>query len=101
MITAKVRCTSKFVTGEGENRSANVSFGPDYAEGRNAQWAKATPTLSLSMTVNASAVDLFEPSQCYTLVFEPEQESTADATAEDSAAESSAQLPAQPAPTQG
>jgi len=69
MITAKVRCTRKVELGEGDNRSATVNFGPDYANGRNQEWALATPHLSLSMTLNGKAADLFEPRRAYTLQF--------------------------------
>jgi hypothetical protein len=98
MITAKIRCTGKTVTGEGDNRCAQVSFGPDYAEGRNVQWALATPHLALSMTLNAAASDLFERSASYTLVFEPErEESTSDATAAEAPAEATPEpTPAEP-----
>ena len=70
-ITAKVVCSSKNETGEGDSRQALVSFLPDYADGRNKEWSLATPHLSLSMTLNGAAADLFEPQQAYTLTFEP------------------------------
>ncbi|MFI5687903.1 hypothetical protein [Streptomyces sp. NPDC051636] len=70
-ITAKVVCGSKTETGEGSSRQALVSFVPDYADGRNKEWSLATPHLSLSMTLNGPASDLFEPQQAYTLTFEP------------------------------
>jgi hypothetical protein len=69
MITAKVMCWRKDVTGEGDSRIATVHFGPDYADGRNQEWAHATPSLSLTMTLNAGAADLFEQSKPYTLQF--------------------------------
>lgn len=69
MITAKVRCDNKTESGEGESRQAVVTFTPDYADERNKEWAKATPHLSLSMTLNAKAVDLFEQGAAYTLQF--------------------------------
>lgn len=69
MITAKVTCSSKTETGDGESRQAQVSFQPDYASGRNQEWSLATPTLSLQMTLNGSAADLFEQGKAYTLEF--------------------------------
>lgn len=69
MITAKVRCSTKNVVGEGENRYADVSFTPDYADGRNKEWAWATPGLSLAMRLNDKATDLFEHGKAYTLQF--------------------------------
>jgi glucose-6-phosphate isomerase len=69
MITAKVRCCHKTESGEGENRTARVSFLPDYVDGRNAEWAAATPSLSLEMTLNNKAADLFKADTAYTLQF--------------------------------
>lgn len=66
-ITAKVRCTSKIETPGG---GALLSFHPDYQDGRNSDWAQATPSLSLSMTVNEDAAEHFEQGQAYTLTFE-------------------------------
>lgn len=48
LCTAKVRCTAKSPAGEGQTR---LGFSADYAEGRNAEWAKYTPVLSLTMVV--------------------------------------------------
>lgn len=69
VITAKVRCDNKTESGEGDARQAVVTFGADYADERNKEWAKATPTLSLSMTLNGKAADLFEQGSAYTLQF--------------------------------
>ena len=69
MITAKVRCSYKTESGEGENRTARVSFQPDYQDGRNAEWAAATPSLTLEMTLNNQAADLFKAGTAYTLQF--------------------------------
>lgn len=44
-------------------------FSPDYAEGRNAEWALATPSLSLTMTVNGDAAQHFAAGTAYTLQF--------------------------------
>lgn len=69
MITAKVRCSNKTEYGEGENLTAHVSFLPDYGEGRNVEWAAATPSLSLAMTLNNRAASLFTAGTAYTLQF--------------------------------
>jgi hypothetical protein len=69
MITAKARCERKTVNGEGDNRTASLSFGPDYADGRNAEWAAATPHLNVQMTVKGAVADLFEQGRPYTLQF--------------------------------
>lgn len=74
MITAKVRCSSKQVQGEGDSRYAIVQFLPDYGDGRNKEWSLATPTLNLSMTLNGAAAGLFDQGKAYTLEFVPEDE---------------------------
>ena len=70
-ITAKVTCQSKTESGEGEERQAHVTFVPDYADGRNKEWALFTPSLSLSMSLKGVVADQFEPLKSYTLTFEP------------------------------
>ena len=77
MITAKVVCHRKDEYGEGDARSASVQFQPDYADGRNKEWASATPSLSLAMTLNGRAADLFKQGAAYTLQFV--EEPTAEA----------------------
>jgi hypothetical protein len=69
VITAKVTCGTKTESGEGDNRQAVVTFQPDYADGRNKEWSLATPSLSLQMTLNGSASDLFTEGKAYTLEF--------------------------------
>jgi hypothetical protein len=73
MITAKVKCATKNESGEGDDRRAAVTFYADYADGRNKEWAIATPTLSLQMTLNGKAADLFEQGRAYTLQFVAEE----------------------------
>ena len=69
-VTAKVVCRQKVETNLGEHqRQALVEFAPDYGDGRNAEWAAATPHLTLSMTVNGAAATEFEPDARYTLTF--------------------------------
>lgn len=71
MVTAKIKCTSKgSESGEGEDRTVLVSFGPDYADGANAEWARWTPGLSLSMGLRGAVADRFEVGKAYTLTFE-------------------------------
>lgn len=67
-ITAKVRCNSR---AENDGQAA-VLFGADYftEDGKeiNAEWAKYTPALSISMNVLDSVQ--FEPGKSYTLTFD-------------------------------
>jgi hypothetical protein len=69
MITAKVTCHVKNETGEGDQRQTQVSFLPDYADGRNKEWSLYTPALSLSMTLKGEVADRFEVGKAYTLTF--------------------------------
>lgn len=76
-VTAKVRCVSKEIRGEGDARIASVAFSANYSDANgervNTDWSAATPHLSVSMTLSAGAVDLFEQGRNYTLIFEPEE----------------------------
>jgi hypothetical protein len=70
MITAKVVCNSKLITGGGEHRQAVVKFSADTSP-ENKAWSLYTPALQLEMTLKGDVADRFEPSQAYTLTFEP------------------------------
>jgi hypothetical protein len=69
MITAKVGCHRKDATGEGDTRQAVVEFYADYADDRNKDWAKYTPSLNLTMVLNGTAADHFAVGKKYTLQF--------------------------------
>lgn len=69
-VTAKVVCTGHSIAGD----AVALAFSPDYADGRNAEWAVATPHLSLSMTVKADVGEHFQLGSAYTLTFEPNAE---------------------------
>jgi hypothetical protein len=69
MITAKVKCTSKTPSGEGDERQAVVIFMPDYADGKNKEWSLYTPALALSMTLKGDVADRFEVNKSYTIQF--------------------------------
>ncbi len=72
MITAKIKCVMKVDENVGtEHAYSRLSFSPDYEDGRNAEWAAATPTLSLSMNLRGDVADRFESGKRYTLTFEP------------------------------
>jgi hypothetical protein len=68
-VKAKFRCTS--VTDNGYNKSADFSavYGK---EGENADYAKATPTGSLKISIDkeTKASEFFQPQKEYYLVFE-------------------------------
>jgi hypothetical protein len=69
MVTAKILCQSKNESGEGDDRTVNVAFVPDYADERNKEWARWTPGLSLSMGLRGAVADKFEVGKAYTLEF--------------------------------
>lgn len=70
-VTAKVKLTTKVDAGYSDVKA--LSFYADYADGRNKEWAAATPSLSIQMTVNAEAAELFEAGKGYTLTFTPDE----------------------------
>lgn len=70
MVTAKVMCNSKLITGSGEHRQAVVKFNADNSP-ENKEWSLYTPALQLEMTLRGGVADRFEPGQAYTLTFTP------------------------------
>lgn len=76
-VTAKVTCTRKDVPTPDSNY-ANIAFSPNYANGANQEWALATPTLNLTMTVNEAAAAHFHTGKAYTLEFVPEPDPNVD-----------------------
>jgi len=69
MVTAKIQCQTKQESGEGDARQVTVTFVPDYADGRNKEWALYTPGLSLTMGLRGPVADRFEVGSRYTLTF--------------------------------
>ena len=70
-VTAKVYCNSKTLgasMGATAPSGAQVTFTCDYSDGRNKEWAQATPWLDLKMSVKDA--DLFELGKSYTLTFD-------------------------------
>jgi hypothetical protein len=71
-ITAKVRCNYELHLHRDEQ--VQYTFAADYLtdQGRaiNAEWAKYTPGLNLTITVKPEVT--FEVGRSYTLTFEPE-----------------------------
>jgi len=74
VITAKVRCANKVVQAEGtEHEQVQLVFAPDYNDGRNKEWSRYTPALSLTMSVLPEVAERFEQGAAYTLTFEPNE----------------------------
>jgi len=64
-FTAKVVVESKLEHGQ----QVSLQFRPDYDQGRNAEWAEATPALSLGMTVKSEVAEEVEVGDAFTLTF--------------------------------
>lgn len=79
-VTAKVKVSARTdnVWNEGtpsEVAVAQLTFTVDYNDGRNKEWAAATPALSLSMSVRKEIADAHFPlGRAITLTFEPTQD---------------------------
>lgn len=71
-FTAKVEISSK-QEGDRVDPVAFV-FQPDYGQGRNAEWAAATPALALSMSIKKELADKLRKGQRFTVTFTPEDE---------------------------
>lgn len=67
-FTAKITVTSVDVSGE----LTSLTFLPDYGQGRNAEWATATPSLSLAMNVKNAVAEGIQVGDAFTLTFEKE-----------------------------
>lgn len=72
-VTAKIKVDSKSAPQYHDQQT--ITFSPDYNDGRNKEWAEATPSLSLSITVKGSVAEHFEVGQAFTLTFTPEDSS--------------------------
>lgn len=70
--TAKIKLTGKEPWGS--DGAHHLTFQPDYQDGRNKEWASATPALSLTMTVKGDVAEHFEVGTAYTLTFEPDED---------------------------
>lgn len=70
-VTAKFKVSRKV----DYDYAAEIEFVPDYAQGRNAEWAAATPAGMIRMTVgNPAAREQFVEGAAYTVTFEKEEE---------------------------
>jgi hypothetical protein len=67
--TAKVAVVRKADSVDGQTR---LVFTADYADGRNKEWSKYTPNLTLDMVVLDSVAEQFNLGDAFTLTFERE-----------------------------
>lgn len=69
-VTAKIKLESAEPNGP---EQTTLRFGVDYQDDRNKEWAAATPSLSLTMTVkNEVAVNHFDVNDRFTITFDKE-----------------------------
>lgn len=79
-VTAKAKVASRTDAvwnegGEYEQHVAQLGFMVDYADGRNAEWAAATPHLNVQMTVKREIADEHFPlGRAITITFEPSED---------------------------
>lgn len=66
-MTAKVRLSTKMDFPGADYTQLN--FYPDYADGRNKEWANATPALTITMNVKKEVADRLPDHSTFTLTF--------------------------------
>lgn len=55
--------------------TAEVELTPDYAGGKNAEWAKATPSGVMRLTItNPAALSVFKEGRSFTVTLSPEDQ---------------------------
>lgn len=60
---------------QGECKTAEVEMTPDYAQGRNSEWAEATPAGVIRLTItNPAALEQFPVGRALTVTFEESDE---------------------------
>ncbi len=64
--TLKMRLSSKTLSGSGEDARCGLQFTTDYADGRNKEWASATPVADIKFTVRHEIGEWFELGAAYT-----------------------------------
>ena len=71
----KVSQVNTWTQGKDNDPVAAVLLVPDYADGRNSEWAKYTPSGTISMTItNPVAIEQFTQGRQFTVTFEAEDE---------------------------
>ena len=78
-VTAKIKVTGKTpfkIRKDGEDvlDQVGLGFNADYDDGRNKEWSKYTPAISVTMTVKPEVAEHFEMGQAFTLTFTPDGE---------------------------
>lgn len=78
-ITAKVKLARKNEylsnsTSGSKETGVELSFGANYANGANKEWAKYTPSLNFTMVVKPEVAAAFEIGGNYTVSFTPDED---------------------------
>jgi len=74
-VSMRTRVQAKNELGFG-NDNVQLAFVPDYEDGRNKEWAAATPSLTFSMTVTKEIADQFEVGEKITFYAQPTAQET-------------------------
>lgn len=64
--TLRMKLSSKTLSGSGEYAQCGLQFTTDYADGRNKEWAAATPVADIKFTVRHEIGERFELGKAYT-----------------------------------
>lgn len=73
-ITAKVKVCGIHSHGEGEYTSIRVMMDPDYEDGRNSEWALATPGINIGMNLRPEIAARFNQGDKVTVTFHVDEE---------------------------
>lgn len=73
-VTARFK-VSRVTEGVGGDGQSEVEMTPDYAQGRNAEWAKYTPSGVIRLVIgNPAALEQLPLHQAVSITFEPTEE---------------------------
>ncbi len=73
-MSAKLNCASKTESGVGDDRQVTVTFGADYADGRNKEWARFTPSANVSIVLKGELGDRYQIGKSYVMFIQEEDE---------------------------
>lgn len=66
-VTAKVKVSRRDELSDGQ---ISLEFQADYDDGRNEEWAKYTPGMSITTTMRGEVAEHFQQGDAFTLTFE-------------------------------
>lgn len=69
-VTAKVKVANREEVGDGQ---VFLEFQADYEDGRNKEWAKYTPGMSINTTMKGEVAEQFQVGDAFTLTFSKEE----------------------------